>query len=152
MTNVMKGEMNRIHWTVFDYSYTISTGKSSATYTQTVAFAEMKDTTLPRFTLGPESFFHRIGNLFGYKDIDFENHPSFSKKYHLKGPDEQSIRHTFTPETLSYFESRTKPVNLEGDSSRMIIYNSGKIIKPEEIHHFIDGSSRIAGLFKKDTF
>ncbi|MFH1126794.1 MAG: hypothetical protein V1718_01655 [archaeon] len=152
ITNVIKGDMNRIHWTVFDYSYSISTDRSSSTYNQTVACAEMKDTNLPHFTLGPESFFHKLGDIFGYKDINFENYPVFSKRYLLKGPDEKSVRDIFTPETLSYFESRAKPVNFEADGSRMIIYDYSKTIAPENIHAFIDESSRIAGLFKKDTF
>ena len=30
--NIMKGEMNRFRWTVFDYNYTVGGGRSSHTY------------------------------------------------------------------------------------------------------------------------
>jgi len=37
--------------------------------------------------MGPESFFHRIGDVFGFKDIDFDEEPGFSGCYLLKGND-----------------------------------------------------------------
>ena len=77
--NIIKGELNRIEWTVFDYRYTIGYGKHRSTYIQTVAFAQPQNIDLPKFSLGTESFFHKIGDLLGYKDID--TNPIFSKKY-----------------------------------------------------------------------
>ncbi|MEE2905298.1 MAG: hypothetical protein VX801_02765, partial [Gemmatimonadota bacterium] len=49
---------------------------------------------LPKFQLGPEGW----GIKLGYQDIDFESHLTaveFSKKYLLRGKDEQKIRALF---------------------------------------------------------
>jgi len=40
---------------------------------------------LPFFELKPENTFHKIGQVFGYQDIDFEAFPNFSKGYLLRG-------------------------------------------------------------------
>ena len=47
---------------VFDYKYTIGHGKHSHTHNQTVVAVSDPELTLPDFTLGPESFFSKIGS------------------------------------------------------------------------------------------
>ncbi len=147
--NIMKGEMNRVHWTVFDYKYTVGGGKSSHTYSQTVASAQLRDTGLPKFTLGPESFFHKIGDMLGYKDIDFDSNPGFSKRYLLKGPDEREIRKLFTMDVLHYFEKRTGTINVETDKNTIIVYTSGRRADPKDLRAFITGASEVVNLFKR---
>ena len=68
---------------IFDYHYTISTGKSSHTYKQTVFFVQSKDLGLPQFYLRPEVFLDRVARLLGKEDIDFVSHEIFSDAYHL---------------------------------------------------------------------
>ncbi len=63
---------------------------------------------LPNFTLRPENLFHKIGQVFGYQDIDFDSHPEFSKRYLLKGENESEVRSTFSADTLAFYESDQK--------------------------------------------
>src|SRR4029077_13545783 len=65
----------------FDYIYTVSSGKSSHTYRQTVYFRYSKELALPHFVMVPEKWYHRIGTYFGMQDIDFVQYPTFSKNY-----------------------------------------------------------------------
>jgi len=147
--NIMKGEMDRILWTVFDYRYTVGGGRSSTTYSQTVACAQV-DGDLPKFSLGPESFFHRLGDVLGYKDIDFESNRVFSDRYLLKGPDEASVRKLFTPEILTFFENRKDIINIEAAGSRIIIYRNNKKVNPDNLRSFISEASKIARMLAKD--
>ena len=94
--NVMNGTYASYQASVFDYSYTVSAGESSSTYTQTVA-AFLQDHQLPLFELRPEGFLDRIAEAFVHRDIDFETHPEFSKRYVLRGEDGTAIRLMFTP-------------------------------------------------------
>lgn len=151
VSNILRGELNKIKWTIFDYRYIVGGGKSSSTHLQTVIITQL-DSNLPRFTIGPESFFHRIGDVFGYKDIDFIDNPDFSKKYLLKGPDEPSIRELFTPEVLRFFESRERGINVETDDNNIIIYNYGKLISPKNLYSFINEATRIVNLFGSKKF
>ncbi|MEA3342548.1 MAG: hypothetical protein U9Q92_00135, partial [archaeon] len=147
--NIIKGEMDRIHWTVFDYRYTVGGGRSSTTYSQTVACAQL-DVDLPKFSLGAESFFHKLGDVLGYKDIDFKSSPVFSDRYLLKGPDEASVRKLFTPEILTFFENRKDIINIEAAGSRIIIYRNNKKVNPDDMRSFISEASKIARMFAKD--
>ncbi|MBK9018426.1 MAG: hypothetical protein IPM82_32715 [Saprospiraceae bacterium] len=63
---------------IFDYKYTVSTGKSAVTFKQTVFFINSKRLAMPEMLLKPEHFFHRLGNWLGLEqDIDFEEHRIF---------------------------------------------------------------------------
>ena len=148
--NIIKGEMDRIHWTVFDYRYTVGGGRSSTTYSQTVASAQLNGSNLPSFSLGPESFFHKLGDILGYKDIDFKSSPVFSGRYLLKGPDEASVRKLFTPEILTFFENRKDIINIEAAGSRIIIYRNNKKVNPDGLRPFISEASKIARMLAKD--
>ena len=132
---------------LFDYQYTVSTGKSSATYFQTVFFAYSKDLGLPQFHLKPENLLHTIGAWLGKNDIDFDHYPDFSKSYHLKGEDEYLIRSTFSDQVLEYFE-QNQGWSVEGLNYFLIFYRDRKRIAPEQMHVFKDKGFEIFELFK----
>ena len=92
----MRGELGGRPATLAEYSYVISSGKSNHTVRQTVVAFTEGNTGLPDFDLSPENIFHKIGGAFGYQDIDFERFEEFSKRYLLRGKDEEAIRKTFT--------------------------------------------------------
>ena len=130
--NVMRGETAGHPVVVTDYSYTISSGKNSHTYSQTVVIFERAAERLPDFELGPENFLHRIGQVFGYQDIDFEGDEEFSKTFLLRGENEDGIRRVFTPAVLA--ACRNHPdwsVQVRG--GRMAVFRAGKRCKPEEV-------------------
>jgi hypothetical protein len=62
--------------------------------------------SLPEFELRSENMFHKIGKAFGCQDINFESHPEFSKRYLLRGADEEAVRTFFTPEMRVAWVSR----------------------------------------------
>ncbi len=64
---------------------------------------------MKNFSFDSESFFHKIRNIIGYKDIDFDTHPNFSKNYLLNGEDENAIRNVFNEGVLYFFENKKTP-------------------------------------------
>jgi hypothetical protein len=135
--NIMKGTVSDAEITIMDYRYTTGAGKHSTTFRQTVILFDSGDMQLPSFALRPENVFHKIGAVFGYQDIDFESNPGFSKKYLLRGLNEDAVRRTFDYEILSYCEQR-KNLCLEGSGNKLIYYKIGKRIKPGGIKSFLD--------------
>jgi hypothetical protein len=118
---------------VFDYTYTISTGKSSVTYRQTVYFRYSKAIALPHFVMVPEKWYHRIGTYFGMQDIDFVEYPEFSQHYLLRGADEEYIRHHFNnPEMIRFFD-KVDFYSLEGVNYLMILYVHNVILPKEQV-------------------
>jgi hypothetical protein len=122
----------------FDYIYTISTGKSSHTYRQTVYFRYSKCLALPHFVMVPEKWFHRIGTYFGMQDIDFVQYPTFSKNYLLRGEDEDYIRYHFdNPEMVRYFDNQDL-YSLEGMNYLMILYVHNVVLPQQQILQLVN--------------
>lgn len=125
---------DRFH--IFDYRYTVSTGKSSVTHKQTVFFINSKQLSMPEMLLKPEHFFHRIGNWLGLQqDIDFEEHKAFSDNYLLQGEDEAHIRRTMNQEEIVRFFTIEKDWHMESVGFFLIFYQHGRLIEPHEIKY-----------------
>jgi len=135
--NVFRGESNDLRVAIFDYRFTTGGGKHSHTTNQTVLCFQMKGPGLPSFFLRPETFLDRIGGLFGFQDIDFDEHPVFSKKYLLRGRNVPAIRELFTEEVLTFYES-VDGVSTEANGNRLLYYRHGKRVKPLEIREFLE--------------
>ena len=67
----------------------------SSTTAQAVLSFRSPGLNLPRFVLRPAALFHRMGDVVGLHDIDFDAHPQFSKKYLLRGTDDEKVRDLF---------------------------------------------------------
>ena len=148
--NAMSGFANGVGVTIFDYRYTVGSGKNSHTYAQTVALFESDGLQAPAFALRPENLFHKIGSAFGYQDIDFRDHPSFSKKYLLRGTDEASIRRMFTDELLDHYERRDG-LSAEGAGDRFVHYRSSKKVAPEKIRSFFEEAYSVFAMLSAAT-
>lgn len=129
---------------IFDYSYTVGSGKNSRTYNQTLAVIQNPDLRIPDFAMRNESLFDRLGNLVGMQDIDFESHPNFSRMFKLTGSNEQAIRELFRPQLLEYFETRGG-IAVEAGYGGFVYYLPGKKIKPQDIRQFMSTAYEIYG-------
>ena len=131
---------------------------------QTVICFRSSQLSLPDFSMRPEYFFHKIGSVLGYQDIDFESHPTaaeFSKKYLLRGKDEQKIRVLFTDKVLTFFAAHPDVGNghlpfwhwsqhmvcVEGSGDQLILYRDGIRIKPEDIPAVMKAGFEVFRLF-----
>jgi hypothetical protein len=146
--NIMSGAAAGFKTTLFDYSYTVGGGKSSRTYTQTVA-AFSQGRPLPRFEMRPEGFVDRIADAVVHKDIDFESHPNFSRCYLLRGPEQEKIRELFTPAVLTFLEGLPTEGkwHIEGAGTTLILYRSDFTVSAERVRAFLDETSAIARTF-----
>jgi hypothetical protein len=134
---------------VFDYVY--RSGKNRRKHYQTVFFVESKDLGLPQFFLKPEHFFHQVGELLGLtQDIDFEEHPEFSKRYWLKGDDEDYIRHTFNKKVRHFFTVE-KNWSLEGINYYMIFYKRGRLLPAKDIKEFYEKGMALVKMLSQKT-
>ncbi|MEW5929732.1 MAG: hypothetical protein AB1941_19940 [Gemmatimonadota bacterium] len=132
ITSFMAGERGGVRAAVFDYQYTIGSGRSQSTLRQTVVYLRSPALALPAFSLRPEHVFHRIGGLFGYQDIDFPDRPEFSRRCLLRGPDEAAVRAAFAPEVTAFFEGGAKWC-ADGEGEELLLWRSGKRADPAEV-------------------
>ena len=111
--NMLHGQIQQAEIAIFGYQYTTG-GRRSHTYWQTVIYFHSSSLNLPLFALRPEQMFHKIGQVLGYQDIDFESHPMFSQRYLVRAYDKEGVRRVFSDHVLSYFEQQ-QGVSTEGD-------------------------------------
>jgi hypothetical protein len=140
--SVMSGRTAGGDVRIFDYQYTTGGGKESHTWRQTVALYSGGGHGLPDFVLSPENVFHKLGQLLGYQDIDFESSPVFSSRYLLRGADEAAIRSAFTADTLGFLEQQ-QGWTVEVQGGNVGIYRAGKRVKPEEIGAFLEETAAV---------
>jgi hypothetical protein len=146
--NFMYGEASGIKAAVFDYVYVTGYGKNRQTHSQSVAYVEPTDLTLPYFSLRPENFFLKVFAALGYQDIDFGQRPEFSRQYILRGPDEQTIRRSFTDQVLSFYETYGG-TSTDGGGNQLFIYRGGYRFQPQEIQGYIGLALKVANLFPR---
>jgi hypothetical protein len=146
--NMIHGDTHDVVASLFDYKFTVGSGKNKSTHHQTVVCIQSSEMHLPVFTLRPEHFFHRIGAVFGIQDIDFPTHPEFSKLFLVQGASEEQIRGLFTPAILSYFEGK-KGIAVEADGRRVLVYRARVREKPAAWLSRMEEAFEIYGLMKK---
>ena len=147
-SNVLEAaRTDELSLTLFDHSYTIGYGKSRQTYNQTFTRMQSPLLNLPSFVLFPETFFSKIGKLFGGKDVNFPDAPQFSKKYILRGPDEAAIRSFFTPALLQFFERQERLLTIDAAGDTLLAHRTSRRAKPEQIEAYIAEGKQILALF-----
>ncbi|THH40290.1 hypothetical protein [Neolewinella litorea] len=129
---------------LFDFSYREFGAKQSVH--QTVFFLHSQRLVLPELCLQPESLLHKMGQLFGWDDIDFVRFPKFSRQYRLTGEDEGYIRHHFTEDVLNYFTLH-KGWSVEGIGYYLLVYKKGVLLPPEEVEQLYRRGLEVYALF-----
>jgi hypothetical protein len=135
--NVMVGRLGDQEVAVFDYRYTIGSGKQSNTTDQTVVLVPGAKPSLPDLQMAPENPITRIAEKFGYQDIDLESSPEFSRRYVVRGADEAAIRAALYPRATSYFAAHEGWM-VEVQSGTVGIYRGDSRPKPGDMRTFIE--------------
>jgi MFS superfamily sulfate permease-like transporter len=106
----------------------------SATEDTHITVIHLSDTDLaiPDFALEPESLHTKLSEVSGGKDIDFKEHPEFSKTYYLRGDDEQSVRNFFSGSIIQFLESHEE-MHIECHKHRLLIFKQRDLMTPAEI-------------------
>jgi len=153
VTNMLHGDSELLgfaeEFEVRIFAYGFAQQQQDQHVMQSVICFQSPQLNLPKFQLCPESFHNKLwgGRFTG--DIDFESHQTgaeFSKKYLLRGKDEQKIRALFTDEVLAFFAGQDK-ICVEGFSSHLCFYRALKLIEPEDIPAFMKEGFEVFRLF-----
>ena len=146
--SVARGSFRGHPLVAFEFSYVVSTGKSSHTVRQTVVILQ-NSKRLPDLELCAEGVLDRFPASFGAPAFAFRAHPAFSKKYRLRGTDEDSIRDLFRPEVREYFENNDM-IHVDIKEQQILIYKPGKYAKEQgQFEEFLQRAVEILELLSR---
>ena len=87
---------------------------------------------LPVFVLDKEDLRTTLYHWAGFNDINFDQYPDFSRRFHLSGPESNAIRKLFTPDLIYFFESH--PVfHIESNGKEILIKGKDRLSSIQEI-------------------
>ena len=131
---------------VFEYSYHAQGPYSHKGRNHHIVVVFPSSGNLPQFQLSPELLRDKVKQLFGYQDIDFADSPEFSKKYLLRGPDEEAVRKVFSVEARNLL-SAMKDWHVEGAGAWLAMFRPGVYVGPEHYQDHIKQAGDISSVF-----
>jgi hypothetical protein len=144
----ISGQLHGAAFTAFEYRWVTGGGKSSHTHHIGGLVWEADDAVFPQFSLTPEGWFSRLGQVFGMQDIDFDDAPEFSKAYRLKGPNEAAIRALFTPEMRQFF-AVTLGRHVAGGGRFLFWWVDGRLPNAEQLDEWLELGDQVRRRFFK---
>ena len=151
-SNCLQGTFKEsgVSWEIADVTFTEGQAFSAETFNTTLMVLKLNK-EIPVFTMEKEGVFEklfdRVMAFTGYKDIDFEMYPGFSKKFLLMGNDETEIRSFFTEEVIRFIENH-QIYHLESNGEALMIFDQVKLARTDETMAFIDYGKEMAALLE----
>ena len=148
--NCLKGtyEDLGVSWEIADVTFNEGKAFTAETFNTTLMVLKL-DKKLPIFTMEKEGvlgkIFDRVMAFTGYKDIDFEMYPDFSKKFLLMGENESEIRSFFTEKIIHFFENH-QIYHVESNGESIVIFDKIKLARTDETIAFINYGKELASL------
>ncbi|MDX2360620.1 MAG: SulP family inorganic anion transporter [Crocinitomicaceae bacterium] len=140
-TNVIGGEFPDygVDWEISDIVFDEGAMLSKEVYKTTVQLIHLQK-EIPGFVLEQEGIFDklfdRVLSIRGQKDINFSDHPVFSKKLKLTGQDEKEIKRLFTESLIEFLESE-EIYHIECNGNALIIFKSLRISNTGEVKNMV---------------
>ncbi|WP_298427692.1 SulP family inorganic anion transporter [uncultured Kordia sp.] len=148
--NCLKGRFKDLNmsWEIADVTFNEGQAFTAETFNTTLMVLKLNK-KIPVFTMEKEGvlekIFDRVMAFTGYKDIDFDMYPDFSKKFLLMGNNESEIRAFFTDEIIRFFENH-QIYHLESNGEALIIFDKIKLARTDETIAFIEYGKELATL------
>ena len=170
---VLVGDVNGVRVTLADYNFHRGTTKSKTKET-TLLTIQSNSLRLPPFALMPSGWLiDSLSSMVGYRDINFDSHPQFSKQYLLRafdeddqgnefsryeeasssafkeGANEQVVRELFSNELLDVLQ--TNPgVSLDGRGNQFILRRfTNQRVPADDLTAFVELGVKILSLLSK---
>ena len=146
-SNCIRGTFDdmKVQWEIADVTFNEGAAFSAEVHHSTVMTLRLTK-QLPKFVMEKEGIFDKIFDrvmaFSGYKDIDFDLYPGFSKNILLMGEDEESIRKFFTPGLIQFFETEGVQ-HIECNGEALLVFIKMKLARTDEIEKVINFSKRL---------
>ena len=147
-SNTLNGSFEEINmsWEISYVTFNEGDAFSAETFNTTMMVLKI-NRVIPVFTMEKEGLFEKIFDrviaLTGFKDIDFDMYPDFSKRFLVTGKDEPKIRAFFNDELIQFFENH-QIYHIESNGDAIIIFNKIKLARTDETIALINYTKELA--------
>jgi hypothetical protein len=145
--HVVHGERPEGQLWAFDHAFRTGVGAGSESHAQSVVVLHSASLKLPEFLLRPENLVDKIGAAMGQDDIDFSDHPEFSRLLHLSGRDEAAVRRAFTDPICKFCEEHPT-LCVEGVGPRLACYYNDETLAGEKLVELVNAALILAKLLR----
>jgi hypothetical protein len=151
--NLFTGKHLGAKVSIFDYSYRLSIrtpprqtpgqtleDQRISVFDHTAVWFVDERLDLPEFELRPEGIIDKFRSAFKmeeHSDIDFADHPKFSKRFLLRGPHVKPVAELFTVPVISHFEQANGKIYVEGKGENLMIYVE-RLVAPSKMQEFFE--------------
>ncbi|GAA4279567.1 SulP family inorganic anion transporter [Aquimarina mytili] len=97
---------------------------------------------IPKFTLDREGLLEFVYKFAGFKDIQIEEHPDFSKRFFLLGENPEKIRSFFKDELVLFFESNPY-YHIECNGNSLLLLRKERLASVKEVKALLDYGTRL---------
>ena len=149
-SNSLKGSFEALNmsWEISDLTFNEGDTFSAETFNTTVMVLKLNK-KIPVFAMEKEGLFEKIFDrvmaLTGFKDIDFDMYPDFSKRFLITGKEESEIRAFFTDERIRFFENH-QIYHIESNGDSLILFDKIKLARTDETIALIEYTKDLAKL------
>ena len=147
-SNCIKGYIKdfKMNWEVADVTFSEGAAFTAEVFNTTVMVLKL-NTKVPVFSIEKEGvlekIFDRVMAFSGYKDIDFEMYPDFSKKFLVMGNNEEEIKSFFSKDIINFLESQ-QIYHIESNGEALLIFDKFKLARTDETIKFIEFAEELA--------
>ncbi len=108
------------------------------------------ESSLPSFAVYPETGLFRVIEKLGFKDIDIDSAPEFSRRFFLHAKDEAEVRALFKPEVTQTFEALDPKARLYITASGpWLVASRGRVIAVEQLREFLQQAEPLANAIRR---
>jgi len=127
----------------FDYHYETGSGKDRTSH-HFSAVILASGVPLKPLHIRSEGFFDRVGEFFGFDDIDFES-AEFSREFRVTSPDRRWAYDVIHARMMAYLLAAPR-MSIQFDSGHVIVWQGGRTFSPAQ---FTDALELAGGILDR---
>ena len=129
-----------------DMSISEMSNLSGLNYKMTLLTATDVIQHIPFFILEKETALNKV-----VQDIDFNDYPLFSSKYHLTSTEAEEARTFFTPAIIKYLETHAdKNFTIRSRDSRLLIFKGEELLNTAQMQELLDVATGLVEVIKQE--
>ncbi|NNE55614.1 MAG: SulP family inorganic anion transporter, partial [Flavobacteriales bacterium] len=145
--NIIEGHYADIglNWEICDITFDEGALEATEVYHTTVQVIHLTK-EIPRFILDHEGIFDKVFKrmlaISGRKTIDLKEYPEFSRRFILKGSNEDEIREFFTADLISIL-SKGEVYHIESNGNALLLFRHLRTAKAANIRQMVSFSREL---------